>query len=280
VNILGNISFVYSPSPPFWRGKLQLTHSRSIVAEPPTNPEIKKLANAGRRSAYSLTLKMSQFARAISDPTERLAVNFWIPLCYLLFFSKILYTTVESTMMGVFTNGKLKDDVFCLTQERDFFQSRYLEQVSQIQDMKQEIEAYRKEIDRLRQELLNQQSGPANLEDKSIEDIALRSMTIITESKLKINDEHDTDSVTDSESVDSPDDDNEEREDHITVKEKSEGDDDEISDIRQNAAKLLQWANYRTSVRGGLMNRSSNLEDDSVTESYTRSYGSSESIVS
>jgi hypothetical protein len=196
-----------------------------------------------------------------------------------VFVPQISGITADSTMMNVFANGKLKDDVFCLTQERDFFQSRYLEQVSEIQDMKQEMEAYRKEIDRLRQELLNQMTVAAHLEEKSKEDIALRSMTIITEAKLEINDEHDSDSATDSVSVEGHDDDNDDvRED--TLLEKSEDDDDEVTDIRQNAAKLLQWANYRTSVRCGITTKSSNLEDDSATESFTRSYGSSESIVS
>jgi hypothetical protein len=194
-------------------------------------------------------------------------------------FSQIPGITIDSTMMNVFANGKLKDDVFCLTQERDFFQSRYLEQVSEIQDMKQEMEAYRKEIDRLRQELLNQMTVAAHLEEKSKEDIALRSMTIITEAKLEINDEHDSDSATDSVSVEGHDDNNDEVREDILL-EKSEDDGDEVTDIRQNAAKLLQWANYRTSVRGGITNKSSNLEDDSATESFTRSYGSSESIVS
>jgi electron transfer flavoprotein alpha/beta subunit len=55
-----------------------------------------------------------------------------------------------------------------------------LEQVSQIQEaMKQEMEAYRKEIDRLRLELLNQSVQAASLEEKTAEDVTLRSMTIV-----------------------------------------------------------------------------------------------------
>jgi hypothetical protein len=170
-------------------------------------------------------------------------------------------------MMGVFGTKKLQDDVFCLTQERDFFQSRYLEQVSQIQDMKQEMESYRKEINRLRLELLNQSAHSLSLQDKITEDIALRSMTIVAGTSPE--NESETASKTKDEEVDG-----DERE-----VEGSTEDDAEALDIRQNAAKLLQWADYRTTVRTSPAKETKEQNDeDSATESYSESDRSAGSV--
>jgi len=102
-------------------------------------------------------------------------------------------------MDALLGNQKLRDEVFCLTQERDFFQSKYLEQVSVIQEMKKNAARSRKEIDRLRQELMR------------------------TKLKAQSLDEEDgTISNTGSSVVD-----------------------DELEVIRNNASKLLVWADYR-----------------------------------
>ena len=36
----------------------------------------------------------------------------------------------------VFGKGKLQDEIFCLTEERDYFQSKFLEQVNEIAALK------------------------------------------------------------------------------------------------------------------------------------------------
>ena len=175
-------------------------------------------------------------------------------------------------MMGVFGAQKLQDDIFCLTQERDFFQSRYLEQVSQIQDMKQEMEAYRKEIDRLRQELLNQSMHLSTAQDKKVEDMAFRSMTIIADVSPRSD-------LTDSEDLD-----DEEYRDKVEDTGNDEGEDNEedseANNIRQNAAKLLQWADYRTSVRISTPAKETKDrgEEDSATESFSASERSANSV--
>lgn len=166
--------------------------------------------------------------------------------------------------MGVFGTKKLQDDVFCLTQERDFFQSRYLEQVSQIQDMKQEMETYRKEINRLRHELLNQSLHTS----KITEDITLRSMTIVA--GVSPENEPETASQTEDEEVHGAE--NEE--------ESEDEEDTEAIDIRQNAAKLLQWADYRTTARttSPAKETQDRGDEDSATESYSESDQSADSI--
>lgn len=176
-------------------------------------------------------------------------------------------------MIGVFGTKKLHDDVFCLTQERDFFQSRYLEQVSQIQDMKQEMEAYRKEIDRLRLELLSQSVQTASLEEKTAEDVTLRSMTIVADVGAEKELEKDLD-------VTSQLGDEEGQYEENERDEEEEKETSDAVDIRQNAAKLLQWANYRTSARtsGSPGKVMKDQDEDSATESYSQSDRSAASI--
>lgn len=170
-------------------------------------------------------------------------------------------------MMGVFGTQKLQDEVFCLTQERDFFQSRYLEQVSQIQDMKQEMESYRKEINRLRLELLNQSAHACSLQDKITEDMTLRSMTIVAGFNSPENE-----SGTASKAKDE-----EEDGDESDVEGNTE-EDAEALDIRQNAAKLLQWADYRTTARTSPAKETKDVDEDSATESYSESDRSAASV--
>jgi hypothetical protein len=58
-----------------------------------------------------------------------------------------------STM--VFGLQKLQNDLFCVSQERDFFRSKYLEQVSEIQALKEELSKSKREVSKLRSELMN-----------------------------------------------------------------------------------------------------------------------------
>jgi hypothetical protein len=92
-----------------------------------------------------------------------------------------------------FFHKQLKDDLFCVTEERDYFQAKYLEQVSEISALKSSLDMQKSEIRRLRQELMNSSSCT----------------------------------------------------DDWTEEEKKLEHEDKEEDIRQNAAKLLQWADYR-----------------------------------
>ena len=47
-----------------------------------------------------------------------------------------------------------QDDVFCLTEERNYFQSKYLEQISEITAMKEELTKAKREIQKLREEVM------------------------------------------------------------------------------------------------------------------------------
>ena len=58
---------------------------------------------------------------------------------------------------GIKTRGDLQNDLFCLQEERDYFESRFLEQVSEIDALKQELSKSKKEIRRLRMFLMQQQ---------------------------------------------------------------------------------------------------------------------------
>mmetsp|Transcript_17697 Transcript_17697/g.30938 ORF Transcript_17697/g.30938 Transcript_17697/m.30938 type:complete len:99 (-) Transcript_17697:1620-1916(-) len=54
----------------------------------------------------------------------------------------------------VFGIQKLQDEIFCLTEERDYFQAKFLEQVSEIQALKAELSKSKREVEKLRNELL------------------------------------------------------------------------------------------------------------------------------
>jgi hypothetical protein len=144
--------------------------------------------------------------------------------------------------MMVFGQKKLQDEVFCVTQERDFFRSKYLEQVSEIQQMKSDMERSRKEIQRLRQELLDNSLDISDIshEEKSEAQAEQMAQTSLADTIDAGGQQAPPKELRQepSESEDEGDGDCEEKEEV----------NDEAADIRQNAAKLLQWANYRTSV--------------------------------
>lgn len=108
----------------------------------------------------------------------------------------------------MFGRQSLKDQLFCAAEERDYFQSKYLEQVSEIALLKEQLAKSQAEIRRLRSEVMN---------------TSLQSERSITDEKKQ---ESDNDSVEDEDSID-------------------ETSRSSQHDIRQNAAKLLQWADYR-----------------------------------
>ena len=138
----------------------------------------------------------------------------------------------------VFGIQKLQDQVFCLTEERDYFQGKFLEQVSEIQALKEELRKAKKQISRMRDELIknscSQLSPPATPKHAAHDD---------DDSTLSSHDE-------DHEQVETADDilnqatTTEDDSEH----DNDDSDNDSAKDIRQSAEKLLQWATYRSSV--------------------------------
>lgn len=164
----------------------------------------------------------------------------------------------------VFGLQKLQNDIFCLTEERDYFQTKFLEQVSELKALKDELTAAKKEISRLRQEVMNNSSS--QLSPSRIEQLVVGSPSIkaAPSSKDCVDKDDDASSLTaedDDEHLDDDDDDDDEcaveadrRRPKIDVGGLTDDDDDEGKDddsgrdIRQSAEKLLQWASYRSSM--------------------------------
>ena len=132
----------------------------------------------------------------------------------------------------VFGSQELRNQIEATTEERNFFQSKYLEQVSLIQDLQNELKKSKREITRLRQELMTQ----------SFQQASKISDTIHEEKK----DDADADSQSPSEPLpDSPSGLTSEDDDDEGSEEEEEADLDENEAIRESASKLLQWASYR-----------------------------------
>mmetsp|Transcript_1917 Transcript_1917/g.2681 ORF Transcript_1917/g.2681 Transcript_1917/m.2681 type:complete len:160 (+) Transcript_1917:148-627(+) len=137
----------------------------------------------------------------------------------------------------VFGNQKLNDQVFCLQEERDFFQGKYLEQVSELQFMREQLAKTKKEVVRLRQELMDRTPSEVKKPSRSAE---------------KETEEDTASCLTD--------DDDEEEED-------GNGADvlyEEDKELRQSAEKLLQWASYRSTA--GRSSQSIRVTEEDVTE--------------
>lgn len=67
----------------------------------------------------------------------------------------------------VFGTSKLQDEIFCLKEERDYFQSKFLDQVSKYEHLKEELRLARKEISKLRGELLRKSDDEKRIESTS-----------------------------------------------------------------------------------------------------------------
>lgn len=61
-------------------------------------------------------------------------------------------------LLGRKNAKKLEDDVFCLTEERNYFQSKYLEQISEITALQRDLNNAKREIQKLRQEVISSYS--------------------------------------------------------------------------------------------------------------------------
>jgi len=167
----------------------------------------------------------------------------------------------------------LKNDLFCIQEERDYFEGKFLEQVSELQAVKEDLKQAKKEIRRLRTALMEtseveqpQQRLPRQhdaTDDDSQHQIAeeddASSLTAddeleevrnrqedgsfqTTPSKAKYSDEKANDAA------------NEEDEE-----------DEEEEDVRKSAAQLLQWASYRSRTSLSTSQRSNGGEVGGTT---------------
>jgi len=172
----------------------------------------------------------------------------------------------------VFGSQKLQDEIFCLTQERDFFQSKFLEQVSQIQELKLQAERSRKEISRLRRELMKtghsgrvsidssvvdkttDEAGENRVDDAVLSDLSSESIGRFVSNRSEQSCSRPTaaaeikkdEDLTEKTYVDDEEDDDED--DDAAIMDNDSQAALDLS-IRQDAAKLLNWADYRESAR-------------------------------
>ena len=55
-------------------------------------------------------------------------------------------TTTSSSMLSSFkTRTDLKNDLFCIQEERDYFEGKFLEQVSELQAVKEDLKQAKKD---------------------------------------------------------------------------------------------------------------------------------------
>lgn len=167
-------------------------------------------------------------------------------------------------MFGV---QKLKDQVECLSEERNYFRSKFLEQVSEIASLKEALQKSEKEISRLRRELMDgsNSNSAAGLDSPVLVDngkykrasrLSLKvatspssssprkNQTAIDNNEEKKEDAEDaTGVIQEVLSGLSVDDDAEE----LSSSSEDE-DEDEQAAIRNKAEQLVRWASYRQEV--------------------------------
>ena len=165
------------------------------------------------------------------------------------------------------TRSELQDELFCVQEERDYFQSKFLEQVSEIKAMKDELAKSKKEIRRLRMFLMEQENHPTSLMPEQIQtpkngNTAFEDNGVISQddddSNLHIAEKDDASSLTEDE-LEELDEQDERLEEGVTTPKYLDEAKKEDEDVRQSAEKLLAWASYRTNMssrasRGGSHN--------------------------
>ena len=164
----------------------------------------------------------------------------------------------------VFGIQELRNQIEAVTEERNFFQSKYLEQVSLLQDLQNELKKSKREINRLREELMarprrNSNNANATLLEQTRSPFrpaaAAAAAAAAAEEKK---DDGDPPSASDDHSIpNSPsgltcDDEEGSVAAAVDDDEEVEVDIDEKEAIRESASKLLQWANYRGQTRSSL----------------------------
>ncbi|CAB9511957.1 expressed unknown protein [Seminavis robusta] len=180
----------------------------------------------------------------------------------------------------VFGLQKLQNELFCVTEERNYFQSKYLEQVNEIAALKEDLRKAKREIGKLRGELMESSVSEIGGLDESLGGYSSYS----TPAKHRRRSRHSaTGSAANSPQANSPtaaatatatatttvdafqeekkeneldqnDDVTSEKDEDLNDEEQDDEDDDDdedtqAQDIRQSAEKLLQWASYRTYQR-------------------------------
>lgn len=180
------------------------------------------------------------------------------------------------------TRSELQDELFCLQEERDFFQSKFLEQVSEIKAMKDDLAKSKKEIRRLRMFLMEQENQPNIMPDQiqtpknsNREVFEAGSQSSDQEEGLHIAKKDDASSLTqeEMEELDKQDERLEAEAAGTTVTPTNDalpasddryGDEPETEeeDVRKSAEKLLAWASYRSRTSLSTGQRSHNGDHD------------------
>lgn len=176
----------------------------------------------------------------------------------------------------VFGLQKIQDELFCMTEERNYFQGKYLEQVSEIVALKEELRKARRETLKLRGELMETSSSCLMADDASWHESASfqtppkNNRRRSRRSSSAVGEEHQEEKKEPEEGSNSaqqqP---TEEEVESDAVDDQNEYDEDdnsdedtEAADIRQSAEKLLQWASYRSYNRSSATNSPGNGSPD------------------
>jgi hypothetical protein len=75
---------------------------------------------------------------------------------------------------------KLENDVFCLTEERNYFQSKYLEQISELTALHNELTNAKRDIQKLRTEVMSNSVASMSIKDDTKEEDASKLTTRLT----------------------------------------------------------------------------------------------------
>lgn len=132
---------------------------------------------------------------------------------------------------------KLQDEVFCLTEERNYFQAKFLEQVSELAHLKEELRKAKKEISKLRKEVMGNSNS-----------LHIDTEQLLMSSPRRNKKEDDNSTLTSQEEGAGETTQTTSQGPESEEIEEQESEDNEVEDIRQSAEKLLQWASYRSSV--------------------------------
>ena len=163
-------------------------------------------------------------------------------------------------ILGRPTAKKLQDDVFCLTEERNYFQSKYLEQISEISAMRDELNKAKREIQKLREEVMTASVASLSINNEAKEEDA-STLTRLTQEEqyerqavnISISSNELLQPQEEEAEEEKKEDDSESPKESSDCEHESSEDEEEEEDeketLRKNAEKLLQWADYRTSQR-------------------------------
>ena len=159
------------------------------------------------------------------------------------------------------TRGELQDELFCVQEERDYFQSKFLEQVSEIKAMKDELAKSKKEIRRLRMFLMEQENnptenimpdqietpktgrpvvGPTEDDEEDLHIAEKDDASSLTQDEMEELDKQDKRLEAEAAAVTTP--------PQTTTSSRYDDEPEEEEDVRKSAEKLLAWASYRSTM--------------------------------